>query len=332
MIIIRKGMVQKMAETSSFPSQPTDPCTLCPRSCGVSRKEGRTGFCGSTSEIRIARAALHMWEEPCISGLEGSGTVFFTGCSLRCVYCQNNRISGSTPASGREIPIGKAVSVNELSEIFLNLQAQGANNINLVTPDHFMPDIDTALDISKEKGLTLPVVCNCSGYESVESLGKYYKNVDIFLTDFKYMDSSLADRLSKAYDYPEVAKKALDVMFSLVGTPVFSDKASGTDSINIMKKGVIVRHLVLPGHKKNSKDVIKYIAEKYGDSVYLSIMNQYTPPAYLLEMPEFKDIARKVTKREYTEVVDFALSLGIENAFIQDGETASESFIPDFSV
>ena len=273
-----------------------------------------------------------MWEEPCISGLEGSGTVFFTGCNLRCVYCQNNRISGSFSKPDSEVSVGKTVTIPELSDIFLSLQAQGANNINLVTPDHFMPDIDTALDIAKENGLLLPVVCNCSGYESVDSLRKYYKNVDIFLTDFKYMDAELAGRLSKAYDYPEVAKKALSVMFSLVGEPVFSDKPSGTDNINIMKKGIIVRHLVLPGHKKNSKEVIEYIAENFGDKVYLSIMNQYTPPAYLSEMPEFKDIARKVTKREYTEVVDFALSLGIENAFIQDGETASESFIPDFGM
>ena len=321
-----------MTTLSSTLLQSIDSCTLCPRNCKVRRKEGKTGFCGSTSEIRIARAALHMWEEPCISGLEGSGTVFFTGCSLRCVYCQNNYISGSFSKPGSEVSVGKTVTIPELSDIFLSLQAQGANNINLVTPDHFMPDIDTALDIAKENGLLLPVVCNCSGYESVDSLRKYYKNVDIFLTDFKYMDAELAGRLSKAYDYPEVAKKALSVMFSLVGEPVFSDKPSGTDNINIMKKGIIVRHLVLPGHKKNSKEVIEYIAENYGDKVYLSVMNQYTPPAYLSEMPEFKDIARKVTKREYTEVVDFALSLGIENAFIQEGETASESFIPDFGM
>lgn len=321
-----------MRTLSSTLSQPTDSCKLCPRNCGISRKEGKTGFCGSTSDISIARAALHMWEEPCISGLEGSGTVFFTGCSLRCVYCQNNRISGSFSAPYSEASAGKTVTIPELSDIFLYLQAQGANNINLVTPDHFMPDIDTALDIARKKGLLLPVVCNCSGYESVDSLRKYYKNVDIFLTDFKYMDAELAGRLSKAPDYPEVAKKALSEMFKLVGEPVFSDRPSGTDNINIMKKGIIVRHLVLPGHKKNSKEVIKYIAENYGDKVYLSVMNQYTPPAYLFEMPEFKDIARKVTKREYTEVVDFALSLGIENAFIQEGQTASESFIPDFGM
>ena len=320
-----------MTASSSSPSQPTDLCTLCPRNCGVNRKEGKTGFCGSTSEIRIARAALHMWEEPCISGLEGSGTVFFTGCSLRCVYCQNNRISGSFSAPGKKTAVGKAVTKEELSDIFLDLQAQGANNINLVTPDHFMPDIDTALDIAKEKGLLLPVVCNCSGYESVESLGKYYKNVDIFLTDFKYMDPGLAKRLSKAPDYPEVAKKALEKMLELAGGPVFLDKPSGSEDINIMKKGVIVRHLVLPGHKKNSKEVIKYIAENYGDRVFLSVMNQYTPPAYLSGMPEYADIARKVTKREYTKVVDYCLCLGMENVFIQEGETASESFIPDFS-
>lgn len=291
------------------------PCNLCPRECQADRKGGRTGFCQMDDRIMVARAALHMWEEPCISGRSGSGTVFFSGCSLRCVYCQNYEI-----AAGKR---GKQVSVGRLAEIFLKLQEKGAANINLVTPDHYMTGVAEAVLAARKMGLFLPIVYNGSGYEKQEMIRSLSGIVDIYLTDFKYMDSGLAARYSAAPDYPSVAKAALAEMAGSVGTPVF-------DENSMMKKGVIVRHLLLPGHKKNARDVIRYVYETYGDSVYLSLMNQYTPPAGLKENPDYREISRKVTKREYEAVTDYAIGLGIRNAFIQEGDTAKESFIPAF--
>ncbi len=291
------------------------PCNLCPRECLVERKFGQAGYCLSDDRIFIARAALHMWEEPCISGMKGSGTVFFTGCNLRCVYCQNYEV-----ATGKK---GKEISVERLSEIFLQLQGEGAANINLVTPDHYAVQIAEAVQIAKKDGLALPVVYNGSGYEKQEMIKNLSGIVDIFLTDFKYMDAELAGKYSKAPDYPHVAVKALDEMVKVVGEPVF-------DEDGMMRKGVIVRHLLLPGHKKNAKDVLRYVYETFGDKVYLSLMNQYTPFDRLKENPEYWELCRKVTKREYEAVVDYAIALGVKNAFIQEGETARESFIPEF--
>lgn len=291
------------------------PCNLCPRNCMVNRAEGKKGYCLSDNKIIVARAALHMWEEPCISGKTGSGTVFFSGCSLRCVYCQNFEI-----AAARQ---GKEITVSGLADIFLSLQEQGAENINLVTPDHYVTEIVKAVLQSRCRGLRLPVVYNCSGYEKGEVIESLKGIVDIFLTDFKYMEETLAERYSCAPDYPEVAKKALEAMADTAGEPEFDEKG-------MMLKGVIVRHLLLPGHKKNAKAVIKYVHEKYGNRVYLSLMNQYTPFERLKELKGCEELCRRVTKREYENVVDYALSLGVENAFIQEGETAKESFIPDF--
>lgn len=266
-------------------------------------------------EIYLARAALHMWEEPCISGESGSGAVFFSGCNLRCVYCQNHEI-----AAGRK---GRQVSVERLSQIFLELQEKGAANINLVTPDHFVIKIAEAVLLAKEKGLRLPVVYNGSGYEKEGIIENLSGIVDIFLTDFKYMDVKAAQKYSFASDYPEVAKKALAQMVKLVGEPVFDEKG-------MMTRGVIVRHLLLPGHKGNAKDVIRYVYETYGDRVYLSLMNQYTPFERLKENPDYRELCRKVTRREYEAVIDYALSLGVRNAYIQEGDVAKESFIPAF--
>ena len=285
-------------------------CRLCPRECGVNRKEGQTGFCQMDGTLRVARAALHMWEEPCISGKSGSGAVFFSGCSLRCVYCQNFDI-----AAGAR---GKEISRERLASIFLELQEQGAANINLVTPDHDLPDI----------------VCNGSGYEKADVIAALGGIVDIFLTDFKYMDGELAGRLSHAGDYPEVAKRALEQMVKITGAPLFNEEG-------MMQRGVIVRHLLLPGHKKNAKAVLRYLWETYGDKIYISLMNQYTPMVQLIShsgnQKELEEAARqeaqlmrKVTTREYEQVVDYALQLGITNAFIQEGDVAKESFIPDF--
>lgn len=277
------------------------------------RREGQKGYCGADDKIVVARAALHMWEEPCISGKQGSGTVFFSGCSLKCIYCQNYDIA--------HLEKGKEVTVSELSSLFLSLQEQGAANINLVTPDHYVPQIAEAICQARDKSLALPVVYNGSGYEKREVIETLSGIVDIYLTDFKYMDTELAKRFSAAPDYPEVAKEALAAMVESVGELVF-------DNRGMMQRGVIVRHLLLPGHKKNARAVIQYIYDTYGEKVYLSLMNQYTPFERLSDRTDVRELCRKVTKREYDSIVDFALSLGVKNAFIQEGDTAEESFIP----
>lgn len=289
-------------------------CTLCPRECKVNRNQGENGVCGVSGEdVYLARAALHMWEEPCISGEEGSGTVFFSGCPLRCVYCQNYNIAHAKT--------GKAVTKERLSEIFLELQEKGANNINLVTPTHYTPEIVWAVNQARQKGLKLPIVYNCSGYEKVETLKMLDGIVDIYLTDFKYMDSLIAKRYSHAPDYPEVVKAALEEMVRQTGEAVFSET-------EMMQKGVIVRHLLLPGQLENAKAVVQYVYETYGDKVFLSLMNQYTP---LPQVEKYPEINRRVTEEEYEELVDFAIEIGVENGFIQEGETAEESFIPEFN-
>ena len=287
-------------------------CTLCPRKCNVNRLEGKRGYCGMDSTIRAARAALHMWEEPCISGKKGSGAVFFSGCGLRCCFCQN-----------RDIAIGdsgKEISVERLAEIFLELQEKGANNINLVTPTHFVVQIAQAIKKARRNGLIIPIVYNTGSYENIETLKLLDGLIDIYLPDMKYMDSSLSLKYSNAKDYFDVASKALDEMFKQVGKPVF-------DKRGIMKRGMIVRHLILPGMTYDSKNVIKYLYETFKDDIYISIMNQYTP---LKQVEKYPEINRKVTDKEYDEVVDYAIELGVVNGFIQEGETASESFIPEF--
>lgn len=288
-------------------------CHLCPRNCGVDRLAGQKGFCGVDAGIMVARAALHMWEEPCISGKEGSGAVFFSGCSLGCAFCQNRTIS-----KGQS---GKVITVEHLAELFLDLQAQKANNINLVTAGHFLPQVREALILAKEQGLTIPVVYNSSGYEKAEMLRYLEGLVDIYLPDLKYLEADLAGKYSHAKDYPEVAMKALEEMVRQVRTPEFDERG-------MMKKGVIVRHLLLPGHVRNSKKVLEYLYGTYGDQIYISLMNQYTL------MPAMKDdpqLSRKVTDREYDRLLDHAISFGVTNCFIQEGETAKESFIPEFN-
>ena len=288
-------------------------CRVCPRNCSADRLSDQKGFCWAGAEIILARAALHMWEEPCISGKEGSGAVFFSGCSLGCKFCQNGQISrGQT---------GKKVTADRLADIFLELQQQKANNINLVTAGHFLPQVAEAIEKSRNRGLQIPVVYNSSGYEKSEMLKLLEGLVDIYLPDFKYMDPELAEKYSYARDYPEVAKEALKEMVRQAGTPEFDRKG-------IMKKGVIVRHLLLPGHVKDSRRVLEYLLSTYGKEIYISLMNQYTP------MPAMKDdprLSRKVTDREYQRLIDYGIQLGLENGFIQEGETAKESFIPEFN-
>ena len=292
----------------------TERCELCPRKCGANRLAGKNGFCGGGKEVKVARAALHFWEEPCISGESGSGTVFFSGCTMRCVFCQNREISRGEA--------GKLISIERLSEIFLELQRKGANNINLVTPMHYAPQITSALDIARKNGLALPIVWNTGGWELPESVETVKNYADIWLTDFKYFDNSLAEKFSNAKNYFENASASLKKMLEQVGEPVFDDDG-------MMKKGIIVRHLVLPGHTDDSKKVLRWLWENFGDKIWISIMNQYTP---LCSDKKFPELSRKVTDEEYDEVVDFAVSLGIENAFVQDGEAVSESFIPPFDL
>ncbi len=287
-------------------------CSLCPRMCRTDR-DVTTGYCGVKNTLRVARAALHFWEEPCISGEEGSGAVFFTGCNLRCVFCQNYHIARAEQ--------GKEITTERLAEIFLELQEQKASNINLVTGTHYVPQIIEALQSAKKQGLQIPVVYNCGGYERTETLQLLEGLVDIYLPDFKYMDSQRAEKYSHAKDYPEVAKAALSEMVRQQPEAVFDERG-------LMKRGIIVRHLMLPGGIKDSKEVVRYLYETYGDRIYMSLMNQYTPLAHVEAYPE---INRKLKKFEYDRLVDYAIALGVENAFIQEGETAEESFIPAFT-
>lgn len=287
-------------------------CLLCPRKCGINRSTGQTGVCGVSSEIKVARAALHYWEEPCISGKRGSGAVFFSGCSLHCVFCQNREISDGKA--------GKVISKERLSDIFMELADKGANNINLVTPGQYIPDIVWAVNDAKSRGMKLPIIYNTSGYENVTELKLLEGIVDVYLPDFKYMDSTLSARYSRTKDYPSVAKQALSEMVRQQPDVVIDD-ATG-----LIQKGVIVRQLLLPGHVNDAKAVLKYLYDTYHDHVYISMMSQFTPIA----LKDYPEINRTVTRREYERLVDYALEIGITNAFIQEGDVAKDSFIPAF--
>lgn len=310
-------------------------CLLCHRQCGINRSE-KTGYCGMPDGLFAARAALHYWEEPCISGAGGSGTIFFSGCSLRCVHCQNHDI-----ALGLS---GKEIDPSRLAEIFLNLQEKGAANINLVTPTHYVPSIIAALSKAKDEGLTLPVVYNTGNYETLDTLKMLEGYIDVYLPDFKYWSGTLSGRYSAAPDYAVHAAENIAEMFRQVGEAKFSAiqfptgqaPAAAADEIDLsesetclMTRGIIVRHLVLPGAVFDSKKIIRFLYKTYGDRIYLSILNQYTPIAKNLDA--FPELNRKITQAEYDEVVDYAIKLGVENAFIQEGETAVESFIPEFN-
>lgn len=288
-------------------------CRLCPRMCGVDRTNGKKGFCGMDSRMMGARAALHMWEEPCISGTKGSGAVFFSGCTLRCVFCQNYEIA--------EGICGREITSERLEQIFLELQEQGAANINLVTATHFLPAVIPALQSARNQGLRIPVIYNTGGYERPETVKMLDGLVDVWLPDFKYMDPELGAMYSHAKDYPQKAAAALAAMVEQTGPCIF-------DEDGYIQKGVIVRHLILPGHTKDSRRVLGYLHETYGNKIYISVMNQYTPLSQVAGLPPLN---RKVTRREYQRVLDEALELGIEQGFFQEGETAEESFIPLFN-
>lgn len=287
-------------------------CCLCPRKCGADRINGKTGFCGAGADIKIARSALHFWEEPCISGENGSGTVFFSCCTMKCVFCQNYTISTDNN--------GKSITIRQLADAFCDLQKQGANNINLVTPTHYVPQIINALDIAKGEGLTLPVVYNTGGYESLETLRLLNGYIDIYMPDFKYWDDKYALEYSRAPHYREVAAAALDEMFSQVGTPVF-------DKNGIMQKGMIVRHLMLPGLLFDSKKIIDYLYDRFGNDIFISLMSQYTPLEHVRDIPRLN---RRINPKHYNAMLDYCMNKGITNAFVQEGSAASESFIPPF--
>ena len=287
-------------------------CMLCPRNCKVNRHKS-VGFCGASDKVKLAYYSLHQWEEPIISGENGSGTVFFSNCNLRCLFCQNKKISTDRNSYGKEI------SNDKLKEIFLKLQDLGAHNINLVTPTHYVPQIIDVLKEVKNKNLKIPVVYNTSSYENVSTIESLKGLIDIYLADLKYFDDELGNKYSKCNDYFKYASLAIGEMYKQTGKFQIKD--------NLLVSGLVVRILVLPGHVDDSKKIIKYLYDTYKDNIIISIMNQYTP---VCKINDFPNLNRKLTDEEYDEVIDYACSLGIENAFVQEGETQSESFIPDF--
>ena len=288
-------------------------CNLCPRKCLIDRTK-TLGYCKATDKVKVARSALHYFEEPSISGTNGSGTIFFSNCNLKCCYCQNKEISTDG--------FGKEVSIERISEMMLELEEKHANNINLVTPTHYVPSIIEAIKLARSKGLSIPIVYNTSGYENVETLKLLEGYIDIYLTDFKYFDNNLGKDLSKCSNYFEVTSKALQEMYRKTGKNKFNDES-------LMTKGIIVRCLVLPTKSDDTKKIINYLYKKYQDNIYLSIMNQYTPVNHI---KDYTFLNKTVSEDEYNEVINYAIDLGIKNAYMQEGGTCSESFIPSFDL
>lgn len=291
-------------------------CFLCPRNCGATRFNNELGYCNIDNNIYVSRASLHMWEEPIITGKFGSGTVFFSGCNLKCVYCQNEDIV--------DLKYKTILSETELADLFLRLEINNATNINLVTPTMYSDRIINALILAKNKGLKLPIVYNTSGYEKVDVIKKLNDYIDIYLTDFKYFNNVLGQKYSCVKDYVESAKLALDEMYKSKNEMIIED--------GIMKKGIIVRVLVLPEHYEDSKKIIKYLYEKYADNIYISILSQYTPNKKILNSNDYPELKNRIKHKKYNEIVNFALNLNIKNCYIQDFDVAIDSFIPDFSI
>ena len=286
-------------------------CHLCPKNCGVNRYK-KLGFCRSSADLFVSYYSLHMWEEPIISGNHGSGTIFFSNCNLKCIFCQNRKISNDG--------YGKKISLDRLSKIMLELQDKGAHNINLVTPTHYAPLIKYSINMIKDK-IHIPVVYKTSSYENVDTIRMMKDIVNIYLADFKYYDNELGKKYSNCDNYRECAIKSIDEMYKQVGKFIIKD--------DLMVSGLIVRVLVLPGHIDDSKKIIKYLYDKYKDNIIISIMNQYTP---LFHIEKYENLNRKVNDNEYDEIINYACDLGVKQAFIQEGNTQEESFIPDFDI
>lgn len=285
-------------------------CDLCPRNCLVNRYE-KVGYCRAKAKLKIALASIHMWEEPVISGRDGSGTIFFSHCNLGCIFCQNYKIRNG---------YGKEITIKRFSEICLELQSRGANNINLVTPTHYVPLIRKGLIQAKNRGLIIPIVYNTSSYENESTIDSMKGLVDIYLADLKYYDDNYAKKYSNCNNYFEVSTKAIKRMVEQVGSPIIHN--------GLMKRGVIVRVLLLPGLLEDAKKIIKYLYDEYHDDIYISIMNQYTP----VDKYVYEELNNKVAESVYDELVNFAYDIGVRNAFIQEGETQKESFIPNFNL
>ncbi len=296
-------------ETAKYPSLAD--CTLCPRECGTDRTQGKVGICRATDKVKVAKVMLHQWEEPCLTGNTGAGTVFFSYCNLRCAFCQNHSISHEG--------YGIEIDDKRLAEIFLEQQARGAATLDLVTPTHYVPQIMHALDLAKEQGFTLPVVYNCGGYESLETVKALKGYVDIFMPDLKYASDKSSKRYSRAPDYFETACRAIRAMYEVTG-PFKADDHG-------MLSGVLVRHMVMPGGRAESFKILDFLWNTFHDDIYLSLMNQYLP---MYKAAEFPEINRRVYKAEYNAVIEHALDLGFTNCFIQEGRTALSKFIPEF--
>ncbi|MGH4051805.1 MAG: radical SAM protein [Clostridium sp.] len=289
-------------------------CDLCPRKCFVNRTGSKLGFCNASDDVKIAKASLHHWEEPCISGEVGSGTVFFSNCNLRCVFCQNYKISHDG--------YGKIISISRLSEIFLKQQSRGALNINLVTPSHYVPQIIEALKLAKNCGLNIPILYNSNGYESIETIKILKGFIDVYLPDLKYYNDKYAIKYSRAPNYFAYARAAITEMVSQVGTPKF-------DNDGILQKGVIIRHLMLPGLLFDSKKILDFVHSAFNDSVYISLMNQYTPMHEAFKYPEINKV---INPNHYEALINYALKIGITKCFIQENGTASKSYVPNFDL
>lgn len=289
-------------------------CTLCPHNCKVNRQNGEIGRCKCNDKIKIALASLHMFEEPCISGTNGSGTIFFSNCNLNCIYCQNYEIS--------QMGKGKEISINELSDIFLKQQNNKAHNINLVTPTMYVPQIIEAIKTAKRNGLNIPIIYNSNGYEKIETLKMLKGYIDVYLPDLKYYSNNLSKKYSNINNYFDISTEAIKEMYNQVGTATF-------DENGIIQKGVIIRHLVLPNHILNTKNILKWIKDNMPSDIYVSIMAQYFP-TYKAKQNNL--INRKLNKKEYKEVLNYLYSLDIKNGYIQDLGNHEEEYVPDFNL
>ena len=289
-------------------------CNICPHKCGVNRLNGIKGRCKCDNKIKIALASVHNYEEPCISGKNGSGTVFFSNCNLNCIYCQNYEIS--------QLGKGKEITIEHLAQIFIKQQEKNVNNINLVTPTMYVPQIIEAIKIARKKGLNIPIIYNSNGYENVETIKKLNGYIDIYLPDLKYYSNEIAKKYSKIDNYFETAISAIKEMQKQVGNPIFNEEA-------IIQKGVIIRHLILPHHLLNTKNILKYVKENFDENTYISIMAQYFPT---YKAKEDKLINRKLTKKEYKEIENYLYLLNLKNGYIQELGEHEEEYVPNFDL